>query len=252
MATFNRQSQAIEGYLTRIENGIYHLKQFLKALQNETDIAKVENITNGMNSIRSEVECLTSFSRDGLKMLLQSQRGDKIERKRVHQNLLARLRSLTQSYMDVQKETQTFTKTEFARQYRIVNPEATETEIENAIQLGQTSVFSDALTANRQILREVESRQNELVTLLQSLNELASIMTELHALINSQQEMIDVTESNVGNAVDYMEKGIHEVHIATGHAANARATQWKIFAVVSILVLILIIFIVYEVMKNKQ
>ncbi|KAI9325410.1 t-SNARE [Obelidium mucronatum] len=221
MATFNRQSQAIEGYLTRIENGIYHLKQFLKALQNETDIAKVENITTGMNSIRSEVECLT--------MLLQSQRGDKIERKRVHQNLLGRLRSLTQSYMDVQKETQT-----------------------NAIQLGQTSVFSDALTANRQILREVESRQNELVKLLQSLNDLASIMTELHALINSQQEMIDVTESNVGNAVDHMEKGIHEVHIATGHAANARATQWKIFAVVSILVLILIIFIVYEVMKNKQ
>ncbi|KAJ3026037.1 UNVERIFIED_CONTAM: hypothetical protein HDU68_006309 [Siphonaria sp. JEL0065] len=252
MPTFNKQAQIIGEFIVKIETGVHQLKRFQSTLKTETDSTAIDRIIEDMNSIKRQIESLTMFARDGLKMLHKSQRGNKNERQRVYQNLLARLQTVIISYKDVQEVIQSFEKKEFERQLRIVNPNISDAEIANAIQSGQRYVFADAILQNRKVLHDVQTRQNELVKLVESLTQLSEIMTELNALINSQQEMIDLAEINVDQAVNHMERGIAEVDVGIKHAKNARATQWKIFAIAGVIALILLIIIIYYVMQAKK
>jgi len=83
---------------------------------------------------------------------------------------------------------------QIARQYRIVNPEATETEVNEASNLdwGSEGVFQTALKSNRSgqassVLGQVRARHNELQRIEATLTDLAAMFNDMAQIVDAQE-----------------------------------------------------------------
>ncbi|KAI4597410.1 hypothetical protein KJ359_004516 [Pestalotiopsis sp. 9143b] len=135
---------------------------------------------------------------------------------------------------------------QIARQYRIVNPDASEDEVRQATEAdwGNEGVFQTALRTNRtgqatSVLGNVRARHNELQRIEQTLIELASMFQDLAVLVEQQEVAVQAAEQNAENTQKWTEEG--NVHVGKGikSARNRRKLKWW-----CLLVTILIIIIV--------
>ncbi|KAI9330953.1 t-SNARE [Obelidium mucronatum] len=190
-------------------------------------------------------------------MLHRSRKGDKNIRKGQYNFVLQKLQSVTRTFLEVQNNIKLSKRDQIARQYRIARPNASDAEIQDAIDSGRTDVFNEVMLSSRiadqqRVLGAVQDRQKELEKVLRSMTELQEIMVEMNALINSQQDMIDETEAQVETAAIHMNDGSTQLTHANKSAAKARRTKWIIFWIVLVLVLIAAGVIAYEVISNKK
>ncbi|ORY45236.1 t-SNARE [Rhizoclosmatium globosum] len=249
---FEEQRKAIHSLIERLENGVGKLNVLYDSLKSEINPSKSEQIKDRMNATSEEIDNNIQFARDGLKMMQRSKRGDKQYRSDIYKTYLQKLQTVTRSYMAVEQEIRGTVRSEFSRQYKIVKPNASEADIQNAIDLGQSEVFASAMVSSQQaVLSSVQARQKELVKLAQTLSDLFDLMTELQSLLNSQQEMIDLIEEHVSTTEVNLERGNKELTVANDFATRARDTKWKIFAILAIVVAIIIAVIIWQVTKKK-
>jgi len=134
-----------------------------------------------------------------------------------------------------------------ARQYRIVNPEASEAEVNEASNLdwGSEGVFQTALKANRSgqassVLGAVRARHNELQRIESTLTDLAAIFADMAQIVEAQDPVIEHTEQNAIDTVDNVIKGNSELNQANKSARAARRKKWWCLLIVVILILILV------------
>ncbi|KAJ3074675.1 hypothetical protein HDU98_010565 [Podochytrium sp. JEL0797] len=253
MITFDRQRIAIHDYVTRIEKGTGQIMYFNNVRKTEVVPNKISELKAQQDAVAAEIDCLILYARDGLKMLHRSKRGDLTRRKEAYDMCLQKLQTAIRTYASVQEQSKVGMRSEFARQYKIVKPDATESEIEAAIQSGQTQVFASALVSSKQeVLARVQDRQQDLLKVLSSLTTLSELMAELNDLVQSQQPMIDMAEMHVDSGLVDIESGNKQIGYATSYAARARSTKWIIFWIVLVIVLIIAAVIAYEVLKNQN
>ncbi|CZT22794.1 related to putative snare protein syn [Ramularia collo-cygni] len=139
---------------------------------------------------------------------------------------------------------------QIARQYRIVNPDATEAEVQEASQAdwGNEGVFQTALKSNRSatastVLGSVRARHNDIQKIEKTMLELQQLMEDLATAVVLQDEPIAAAEVSTGNVKTDTEAG--NVHLDKGikSARNARKMKWWCFwicvAIVIILALVL-------------
>jgi len=134
-----------------------------------------------------------------------------------------------------------------ARQYRIVNPEASEAEVDEASNLdwGSEGVFQTALRANRSgqassVLGAVRARHNELQRIEGTLTDLAAIFADMAQIVEGQDPVIEHTEQNAVGTADNVIKGNEELVKANKSARAARRKKWWCLLIVVVLILILV------------
>lgn len=122
---------------------------------------------------------------------------------------------------------------QIARQYRIVNPEASDQEVRAAADQdwGNEGVFQQALRTNRSgqasaVLGAVRARHNELLRIEQSIVELAQLFQDLDTLVVQQDAPIQRAEEQTEQTVTNLQEGNKQVEIATDHARRARKLKW--------------------------
>ncbi|KAI1107158.1 t-SNARE [Jackrogersella minutella] len=122
---------------------------------------------------------------------------------------------------------------QIARQYRIVNPDASEDEVRQAAEAdwGNEGVFQTALRTNRtgqasSVLGAVRARHNELQRIESTLTELAAMFQDLAILVEQQEPYVEQAEANAENTTKYMDEG--NLHVKKGivHARNRRKWKW--------------------------
>ena len=114
-----------------------------------------------------------------------------------------------QSFFAAQKEVRTTNRDQIVRQYKIARPDASDQQIEQAVEEGRTDIFNSAILSSRvqdqqRILGAVQDRQRSLEKIAASMNELVQMTVELQALIEDQQGMIDLIEETVEGASNYV------------------------------------------------
>ncbi|KAF2262835.1 t-SNARE [Lojkania enalia] len=133
-----------------------------------------------------------------------------------------------------------------ARQYRIVNPEATEDEIQEAANAnwGDEGIFQTALKSNRSgqaasVLGAVRARHNDIQRIEKTMMELATLFEQLneHVVIAEPQvaqidDNADRTKQDTKNVNIQLDKGI-------ASARRARKLKWWTLAVCVAIVCIL-------------
>ncbi|RYC56854.1 hypothetical protein CHU98_g9357 [Xylaria longipes] len=122
---------------------------------------------------------------------------------------------------------------QIARQYRIVNPDASEDEVREAAEAdwGNEGVFQTALRTNRtgqasSVLGAVRARHNELQRIEKTLMELASLFQDLAVLVDQQEVPVAEAENNAENTTKYMTQGNEQVKKGIISARNARKWKW--------------------------
>ncbi|KAI0849239.1 t-SNARE [Daldinia vernicosa] len=134
---------------------------------------------------------------------------------------------------------------QIARQYRIVNPDATEEEVRNAADAdwGNEGVFQTALRTNRagqasSVLGAVRARHNELQRIERTLIELANMFQDLAILVEQQDNAVTEAVNNAENTTKYIDEGNTHVKKGIVHARNRRKLKWWCLVVVIIIIAI--------------
>ncbi|KAK8214721.1 hypothetical protein M8818_002301 [Zalaria obscura] len=139
---------------------------------------------------------------------------------------------------------------QIARQYRIVNPEASEEEVREASQAdwGDEGVFQTALKTNRSatastVLGAVRARHNDIQTIERTLLQLNQLFEDLASAVIIQEPMIAQAEQHTEQVKTDTEAGNVQLDKGITHARRARKMKWWCFficlAIIAILALVL-------------
>ncbi|KAF2221913.1 t-SNARE [Elsinoe ampelina] len=135
---------------------------------------------------------------------------------------------------------------QIARSYRIVNPDASEAEVEEAknANWGDEGVFQTALKTNRtatasSVLGAVRARHADILQIERTMRELADLIDALGQQVVLQDEPIKQTEDGTGLVKGDVERGNTHLEKAEESARRARRLKWWCFWIVVVIVVAL-------------
>ncbi|KAI1380903.1 t-SNARE [Hypoxylon crocopeplum] len=200
-----------------------------------------------LERIVADTQTLNGGIRDQLKFLANDANkttgaGHDVKERQVN-TIKAEFERELRSYQEEEGSYSQRYRDQIARQYRIVNPDATEDEVHEAAQAdwGNEGVFQTALRTNRtgqasSVLGAVRARHNELQRIEKTLLELAAMFQDLAILVEQHEPYVEQAETNAFNTAKNIGEG--NVHVNKGiiHARNRR--KWKWWCLVLVIIII--------------
>jgi len=163
-------------------------------------------------------------------------------RKNMQVALTRKFLDLMAEYQEVQTNYRNKYKEKLARQYKIVKPEASSSEIEQVVESGNPQIFATQILDMQQhgyakeALGYMEDRHRDVVRLEQSIQELHQLFLDVSLMVETQGEMVDQIEYNVGQTVAYTKEGVAQLQKAEKHKKRSRK---RLFCIILCLLIIL-------------
>lgn len=143
----------------------------------------MDNTSNLIQNTRAEIQSISSIPS-----------GDPAASQNIQKGLARSLVNAAKEYQSVQQTAKAAYRENLKRQYKIAKPDATDAEIEDAIEKGQSSngglssVFQQELLSSRvgdqrRMLQDVQNRQNDLERIEKSIIELFNLMQDMQMLL---------------------------------------------------------------------
>ena len=182
-------------------------------LEHETKGLK-DQISEDIHSLRTRIKHLSSIQHENKRV------------REIHQKALAKsLYDIATEFQNIQQEAREEKEKEMRRQYRIARPNASEDEIETALDQPY-KIFQEIMisktTEERRVLEAVQSRNKELLDIERSIHELGQLFEDMSILIDSQQVMIDRIDHHIVESMEDVEKGGKELTGAIQYAKRSR------------------------------
>ncbi|OLY85038.1 Protein SSO2 [Smittium mucronatum] len=193
------------------------------------ELDEVDNQTRALiNQVNSDLNKLGCSSDEG--WLSGSQRAS---RKGRHQVLAKSFSAFIQKYQDQKSQYKKNNEQRLARQFRIIKPDATEQEIEDAVSDENPQLFSSLILDSsksrsynaKKVLGEVEQRHTDILKTQKAITELSELFIQINSIINQQQGAIDSIESAVEDANVHIEVGTVEVEKAIVYRRKSRKVK---------------------------
>lgn len=144
-----------------------------------------------------------------------------------------RLKAAITQYQQVESQFRKRTQDQMARQYRIVRPDATEQEIQAAVQdtsggqiFSQAMMQSDRQGRARAALSAVQDRHQALQKIEQQMVELAQLFQDMDTLVVQQEAAVTQIEQKGEEVVENLDKGNEEIGVAVNTARKTRKKKW--------------------------
>ncbi|KAF3013484.1 Plasma membrane t-SNARE, secretory vesicle fusion [Neopestalotiopsis sp. 37M] len=175
------------------------------------------------------------------------------------QRIDRRLKEAINAYQQVESQFRKKNQDQMARQYRIVRPDADESEVRAAVEDptgGQ--VFQQALMqSNRRgqaqsVLSAVQDRHAQLQKIEQQLIELAQLFQDMDTLVVQQEEYVQQIEQKAEETVEHFDKGNQEIGTAITTARATRKKKWICLGIVVAIILVIVIVVVAYIFINKK
>ncbi|XMA07358.1 hypothetical protein WAI453_000149 [Rhynchosporium graminicola] len=206
------------------------------------------NSSAQLENLVTQTQLKNTQIRDQIKYLeldaLKTQDGSKSVKARQAKQLKGEFEKSLKEYQTEEVAYRQRYRDQIARQYRIVNPEASETEVQEASELdwGSEGVFQTALKSNRSgqassVLGAVRARHNELQRIEATLTELAAMFADMAQIVEAQDPVIEHTEQNAEQTVVDVQNGNKQIDIANDHARRRNRLKWWCLLVVVLIVL---------------
>ncbi|KAK7543946.1 t-SNARE [Phyllosticta citricarpa] len=163
-------------------------------------------------------------------------------------------------YQDLEKHYRERMRDQIMRQYLIVNPEASQSEVEEAanVDWGNEGIFQTALKSNRSgqansVLGAVRARHNDIQRIEKTMNELAQLFIDLNEAVVVQDSQVTQTEQKTEAVLDegkqanvQLDKGIDHIR------RRNRLRRWTLFIFILIVCIIALIVGLYFGLNNKN
>lgn len=146
-----------------------------------------------------------------------------------------------------------------ARQYRIVRPDATESEVQEAIEEPNAQIFQQALLSSdrrgqsQTALNAVRQRHNEIQRIEQTIMELAELFQDLDVIVSEQEPLIQ----NIEQKGEEIHENVQQANVELSHgvksARGARKKKWICFFIVLVLLIVIAVAVaIYVVINNRN
>eukprot|EP00742_Colponemidia_sp_Colp-10_P001072 GILJ01001162.1.p1 GENE.GILJ01001162.1~~GILJ01001162.1.p1 ORF type:complete len:345 (+),score=58.92 GILJ01001162.1:95-1036(+) len=269
-ATGGAQSSFMSDYFRKIgavKNSMNVIKANTERIRKLKDQAVRVTLPEQEKKISTELQQIideTNVTAQSLKNSLEQMKSDNTEfdakhkntsESRIRANMLQtttrKFKEYLQEYQKVQTEYKSKVRQKVERQIKIVEPNATQEEVDQVVQSGDVgSVFRSKIMegAHEQLknaVADIQDKYRDIRKLEQSVTELHQTFLDLALLVESQGEILDQIEYSVGMAKEYTEKAEKELIKAKKYSQGARK---KMCCVIVILVIILIV-ILFPILK---
>ncbi|RKO84794.1 t-SNARE [Blyttiomyces helicus] len=252
---FLQHTETISQNITEIGRNTVDLQGLHQRVISETSQNQAAFLTQQIDSLTATTSALISTTRNEIKSLSALRSTTDARVRTTQQKALARrLMTTAQDFQKVQQSAKANYRNQMQRQYRIAMPEASAEQIDTAIDSGAGSAFSQAILSSRvgeqrAALQAVQSRQEELRRIEQSITELFELFQEMQALLDNQQQMIDRIDADVAAVTTNVQDGSQQLTRGIVHAKSARKMKWIIFFVVLAVIIAIGVIIYVEVKK---
>ncbi|KAK4199364.1 t-SNARE [Triangularia verruculosa] len=167
-------------------------------------------------------------------------------KKRQFESLNTDFKETIQKFLQEEQAYRQRYREQIMRQYRIVNENATEAELQQAADAnwGDEGIFQTALRSNRsgrasEVLGNVRARHNDMVKIERSINELVDLLDILNQQIVQQGNIIEDVAQKAEQTTDHLGNANTQIQTAVKSARNRRKLKWWCLGI-SILILIII------------
>ncbi|KAI8799253.1 t-SNARE [Cladochytrium replicatum] len=266
---FLRMRDQVQTDIETVRRNIQQMRGLMGRIISSVRGDETTSLQNQLTAIQDDSSRVLRSARNTLQtMVLQtkqlppSQAVDASSRRVQQANLAQKLQQLSADYQAVQSDYEKRLKSRMAREVKIVAPNATQEEIDQAIDSRQGPVFAQQLLstrvdAQRKTLQEVNARHEELQRIERSITELYELFQEMQLMIDTQAEVINNVETRVGEATAFLEEGNVAMTNAVEHRKSARRTAWIITGIIIAVIIIVLIILWFTVISkfvntNKQ
>lgn len=156
----------------------------------------------------------------------------------MHGTLTRKFLDLMSEYQEVQTKHKNKYREKFERQYKLVDPEATQEKIETALQSGEAVFEAEVLgkrnKAAQEALAYVEQRHRDVLNLEKSIKELHQLFVDMAILVEAQGELIEVIEHNVDQSKAYTKKSVQDLAQANKYQKKSRRNMCILIGIIAI------------------
>jgi len=242
------------GQLTANISSIASIHQRLLSSPDNASSAQLENLVSQTQlqntGIKDEIKYL---ERDAAKT-----QGSNLKNSQV-QSLKSSFQAQLKSYQDEEREYSNRYRDAIARQYRIVNPDATENEVNEAANAdwGNEGVFQTALKSNRSgqassVLGAVRARHNDIQRIERTLGDLALLFQQLNEAVVYQETAVQGVEQQTEHVKEDTEQANTQLDKGIASARRARKLKWwTLLTVVLIIAIIALVLGLYFGLKKN-
>jgi len=206
-----QETEAIKAAINGIRNTVKSLdaqyKQALFAItpdQANKSSQEIQRLTDETNTAIHTVKGQLDAFKRGIGSSPES-----AMRQNMADTLTQKFAEVLRSYQTAQNEYKDKVKTRMSQKVRIVKPDATQDEIDEAIESGTADQLYRVGTLDQQHLHSqaknalsyIQDRHREIVQIEQSILELRDLFVDMAIMVESQGAVLDTVESNVNSAI---------------------------------------------------
>jgi len=260
--TFQRETEDVEANMNLVRQRIDELDGLQKRALNAISDAETGELERHLDRLTSDTNALNSDISNQLKRMQQDiarlpQDAETQMRRNLHGAQTRKFMALLTEYQNAQKRNRDACRDRFVRQYRIVNPNATDEEIQQKLQdTSSQQLFSSQLldsTRNqraRLALQQAEDRHRDVERIGRSIMEVNQLFLDLQRMVDQQGEVLDRIEDNVNAAVVHVETANQDLGKAVDSARASRRKRWCIFILIIIILIVVVVVVLVEVLPG--
>eukprot|EP01112_Ceratiomyxa_fruticulosa_P001345 TRINITY_DN1140_c0_g1_i2.p1 TRINITY_DN1140_c0_g1~~TRINITY_DN1140_c0_g1_i2.p1 ORF type:complete len:268 (+),score=45.88 TRINITY_DN1140_c0_g1_i2:303-1106(+) len=240
--TINNLKTAIRTLEDKQKQSLYAITPDQTSRANADIKQYTTTIAQGINDVKAQLDQMAQNN------LRNMGAPDSHMRSNILESLKGKFAEVIRQYSTVQTDYKDKVKQRLAQKYKIVKPEATAEEIDEAIEEGTVDkVFQMQLmdqagltTQAKNALSYIQDRHRDIVVLESSIRELNQLFNDMAVLVESQGAILDTVEKDVYSAVGDTEAGTRNLREAIAQQKKSR-TKMIVLAVVLIIVVIIIL-----------
>ncbi|KAL1837238.1 hypothetical protein VTJ49DRAFT_4097 [Mycothermus thermophilus] len=201
------------------------------------DLVAATQVKN--TSIRSQIQSLKADAE-------RTTDGSFTVKKRQFDSLNAEFKDTIQRFLQEEQQYKQRYREQIARQYRIVNPNATEEQVQQAADAdwGDEGIFQAALRTNRTghataVLGNVRARHNDMVKIERSIVELLDLLEILDQQIVQQGNVIEHVANKAEETTDHLGAANTQIEKGVKIALSTRRKKWWCLGICVLIIIVI-------------
>lgn len=255
---FYDEVDGVKRELVQYEDNIERIEGLQRRSLAESREAEMESLQRQIDQVRSSSRGMAEEIKVRIKTL-ESQSFHDDSKYAQSANLKQQFMTLIQKYQATEAAFRQRYRDVAARQYRIVDPQANEQQVQQYLdedQYGGNQVFSQALQSNRRgearaALTEVQLRHREIQKIESTMTELAQLFHDMEMMVAEQEEQVNQVETNVYGAQHDIERGVDNQQSGIRKAKAWRKKKWCcVITLIVVIVALALILGIYFGVRN--
>lgn len=260
---FSQQLSRVDEAVGKIRAKIVQLNEVGKRVAESVGETEINDLQGRLDRLVIETNALGAEASNSLKelqaeIMKMPPDADQAMRKNLHASQTKKFLDVLKDYQMAQRNNRDNCRNRFARQYRIVNPNATDEDINQKLQEGGGALFTEqsldsSNLRTKQALAQAEKRARDVERINKNILQINQLFQDMERLVKQQGETIDRIYVNTYTTQVQVEKGTGELVESVKIAQDTLKKRRLIFGILaSIVIIVIIALIIYFTSLSKK